>query len=202
MAIRPLSVGLVLTVAVVLSGCGTTKRLMTDPEGAEQSAGSEGSAYRSIPEGQREAAPDFAGTTVDGRTVRLSDYRGDVVVVNAWSSTCGPCRKESPDLERTQRKLAGQGLQVLGINTDVDRGLGLDFQREFGLSYPSLYDPEGKQALKLPRGMVNPQFLPFTLFIDREGRIAGVSQSMVTEEGVTSAVTPMLKEKEKEKEKA
>ncbi|WP_326581007.1 TlpA family protein disulfide reductase [Streptomyces sp. NBC_00481] len=179
-----------LSACLALSGCATTEPLvLADPKQ------SQASLFKSIPVADRTDAPDFAGTTVDGKPVRLSDYRGKVVVVNAWASTCAPCRKESPDLERTQRRLADQGLQVLGVTTDTERKFGLDFQQELGLTYPSLHDPDGKQFLKLPRGMVNPQILPFTLFIDREGRIAGASQSIVTEQEVTSIVTPMLKEK-------
>ncbi|WP_149829506.1 TlpA family protein disulfide reductase [Streptomyces tailanensis] len=180
----------VVSACLALSGCATTEPLLLADQ--EQS---QASPFKSIPVADRTDAPDFAGTTVDGKPVRLSDYRGKVVVVNAWASTCAPCRKESPDLERTQRKLADQGLQVLGVTTDTDRKLGLDFQQQFGLTYPSLHDPDGEQFLKLPRGMVNPQILPFTLFIDREGRIAGALQNMVTEKEVTSIVKPMLKEK-------
>lgn len=180
----------VVSACLALSGCATTEPLLLADQ--EQS---QASRFKSIPVADRTDAPDFAGTTVDGKPVRLSDYRGKVVVVNAWASTCAPCRKESPDLERTQRKLADQGLQVLGVTTDTDRKLGLDFQQQFGLTYPSLHDPDGEQFLKLPRGMVNPQILPFTLFIDREGRIAGALQNMVTEKEVTSIVKPMLKEK-------
>ncbi|WP_307835521.1 TlpA family protein disulfide reductase [Streptomyces adelaidensis] len=180
-----------VSACLALSGCATTEPLsLSDPEQ------SQASPFKSFPVADRADAPDFAGTTVDGEPVRLSDYRGKVVVVNAWASTCAPCRKESPALERTQRKLADQGLQVLGVTSDTDRKLGLDFQRELGLTYPSLHDPDGKQFLKLPPGMVNPQILPFTLFIDREGRIAGALQSTVTEKEVSGIVAPILKEPE------
>ncbi|UUU32489.1 TlpA family protein disulfide reductase [Streptomyces sp. CA-210063] len=185
----------VVVAGLVVTGCATPKALPTDAEQAEsaQQAGGPG-LFRSIPVAERPAAPDFAGTTVDGEPVRLSDYRGHVVVVNAWASTCGPCRAESPDLDRTQRKLKSRGVRVLGVSTDASRRNALAFERDLGLSYPSLYDPGGKQFLKLPNGLVNPRILPFTLFVDRDGRIAGAVQSKVSEKDVRSVVTTMLEE--------
>lgn len=197
----------VVLAGLAMTGCATPKPLPTDVERAEQSERAGGSArsgearlagggglFKSIPVGERPAAPDFAGRTVDGGSVRLSDYRGQVVVVNAWASTCGPCRVESPDLDRAQRKLKARDVRVLGVSTDASRPNALAFQRDLDLSYPSLHDPGGKQFLKLPNGLVNPGILPFTLFVDRAGRIAGAVQSTVSEEDVRSVVTPMLEE--------
>lgn len=190
----------VVVAGLVVTGCATPKPLPTDveqAERAEQAQQAGGAAlFKSIPVGERPAAPDFAGTGVDGRSVRLSDHRGHVVVVNAWASTCGPCRAESPDLDRAQRKLKSRGVRVLGVSTDASRASALAFQKDLALSYPSLHDPGGKQFLKLPNGLVNPRILPFTLFVDREGRIAGAVQSTVTEEDVRGVVTPMLAEEQ------
>ncbi|MEV6378377.1 redoxin domain-containing protein [Streptomyces sp. NPDC051773] len=189
MKTNPRAVLCAVVAGLVMTGCATPKPLPAD---AEQADG--GGLFKSIPVGERPAAPDLTGGTVDGRSVRLSDYRGQVVVVNAWASTCGPCRVESPDLERAHRELKGRDVQVLGVSTDASRPNALAFERDLGLSYPSLYDPGGKQFLKLPDGLVNPRILPFTLFVDRAGRIAGAVQSTVTEEDVRSVVTPMLEE--------
>jgi peroxiredoxin len=185
----------VVVAGLAVTGCATPKPLPTDVEQAEQAQqAGEAGLFKSIPVGERPAAPDFTGTTVDGEPVRLSDYRGHVVVVNAWASTCGPCRAESPDLDRTQRKLKARGVRVLGVSTDASRANALAFEQDLELSYPSLHDPGGKQFLKLPNGLVNPQILPFTVFVDRAGRIAGAVQSKVSEQDVRSVVTPMLEE--------
>ncbi|MGW0846089.1 TlpA family protein disulfide reductase [Streptomyces sp. NPDC002787] len=189
------ALSVVVVAGLAVTGCATSKALPTDVEQAEQAQRAGGAGlFRSIPVAERPAAPDFSGTTVDGEPVHLSDYRGHVVVLNAWASTCGPCRAESPDLDRTQRKLKAKGVRVLGISTDAARQNALAFQQDLGLSYPSLHDPGGKQFLRLPNGLVNPQILPFTLFVDREGRIAGAVQSKVSEAEVRSIVTPMLEE--------
>ncbi|UUU23594.1 TlpA family protein disulfide reductase [Streptomyces sp. DSM 40750] len=180
-----------VAVALALSGCSTSEPLVLDTD-TGQSGRSQ--LFKSVPVAERADAPDFSGSTVDEDPVRLSDYRGEVVVVNAWATWCGPCRAESPALERTYQGFKDQGVQVLGISTDVERKNALAFQREFGLSYPSLHDPHGRQFLKLPRDMVNPQLLPFTLFVDREGRIAGAVQAPLTEKELRTILTPLLKE--------
>lgn len=185
-----ISVGLALS-GLALAGCSRTENLDLGT-GTGQSG--QARPFKSIPVGKRAAAPDFAGSTVDDDPLRLSDYRGEIVVVNAWATWCGPCRAESPELERTYQKFKGQGVRVLGISADATRKNARAFQREFGLSYPSLHDPGGKQFLELPAGLVNPQFLPFTLFVDRQGRIAGAVQAPVDEKELRTILTPLLKE--------
>ncbi|MDX2938143.1 TlpA family protein disulfide reductase [Streptomyces ipomoeae] len=189
-AMCAISIGLALS-GLALSGCARTEKLDLDT-GTGQSGRAK--PFKSIPVDERADAPDFAGSTVDDDPVRLSDYRGEIVVVNAWATWCGPCRAESPELERTYQKFKAQGVQVLGINTNVERKSALSFQREFGLTYPSLHDPKGKQFLDLPAGLVNTQILPFTLFVDREGRIAGAVQDPVDEKELRTILTPLLKE--------
>ncbi|GGW36625.1 hypothetical protein GCM10010503_10670 [Streptomyces lucensis JCM 4490] len=147
---------------------------------------------RTFRKADRPAAPDISGGTLDGRTVRLSDYRGKVVLLNAWASTCGPCRVEAPELRRIQRAWKDRGVQVLGLDTDQNRGDGLAFQRDFRLGYPSLHDPAGRQALKLPRGLVNAQAIPFTVVVDPAGRIAAARSGQVTEAEVVKLIEPLL----------
>ncbi|MEU1555967.1 TlpA disulfide reductase family protein [Streptomyces scabiei] len=178
-------------VVVLLSGCSTSEPLVLDTDSAQSGMSR---PFKRVPVAERADAPAFSGRTVDGKQVRLSDYRGEVVVVNAWATSCGPCRAEAPALERTYRTFEDRGVQVLGISTDIERRNARAFQREFGLSYPSLHDPKGRQFLELPRGTVNPQLLPFTLFVDRAGRIAGAVQARLDEQELAAILTPLLKE--------
>ncbi|MDX3521121.1 TlpA disulfide reductase family protein [Streptomyces scabiei] len=176
---------------VALSGCSTSEPLELGTDSAQSGRFQ---PFKRVPVAERADAPAFSGRTVDGKPVRLSDYRGEIVVVNAWATSCGPCRAEAPALERTYRTFKDRGVQVMGISTDIERRNARAFQREFGLSYPSLHDPEGRQFLDLPRGTVNPQLLPFTLFVDRAGRIAGAVQARLDEKELTAILTPLLKE--------
>ncbi|MDW8810177.1 TlpA disulfide reductase family protein [Streptomyces scabiei] len=178
-------------VVVLLSGCSTSEPLELDTDSAQSGRFQ---PFKRVPAAERADAPAFSGRTLDGKPVRLSDYRGEIVVVNAWATSCGPCRAEAPALDRTYRTFKDRGVRVLGISTDIERRNARAFQREFGLSYPSLHDPAGRQFLELPRGMVNPQILPFTLFVDRAGRIAGAVQARLDEKELGAILTPLLKE--------
>ncbi|HEU0088134.1 MAG TPA: TlpA disulfide reductase family protein [Pseudonocardiaceae bacterium] len=110
--------------------------------------------------------------TEPGRTISLDDYRGQVVVLNVWGSWCGPCRSEADDLVRVADATAAQGVQFVGINVRDSRQAGADFARDFGLTYPSIYDPPARTLFALggaPRAVV-----PLTIVLDREHRVAAV----------------------------
>ncbi|MEV7435424.1 TlpA family protein disulfide reductase [Streptomyces griseoviridis] len=147
---------------------------------------------RTWKEGDRIAAPDLAGTSLDGDPVRLSDFRGEVVLVNAWASWCGPCRAEAPELERIRRKWSGRGLRVLGVDNDSSRDGGRAFQQDVGLGYPSLHDPLGKQLARLPKGVVNTRGLPYTIVVDPAGKIAATRTGQVTEARLAVVFGPLL----------
>jgi thiol-disulfide isomerase/thioredoxin len=105
-------------------------------------------------------------------TVSLQRYRGQVVVLNVWGSWCGPCRAEADDLVRVATDTADQRVQFLGIDVRDSRQAGADFARDFGLTYPSIFDPPGRTLLALsgiPRSVV-----PLTIVLDRQHRVAAV----------------------------
>jgi thiol-disulfide isomerase/thioredoxin len=112
---------------------------------------------------------ELTGTTLDGKDLDPSDYRGKPVVVNVWWSGCGPCRTEMPLLQDASRELAGKA-QFVGINTrDTSPDNGLAFERSVGAAYPSLYAPDGRALLAFPN---LPRPLPSTVVLDGEGRIS------------------------------
>ncbi|WP_049572281.1 TlpA family protein disulfide reductase [Streptomyces sp. SBT349] len=143
----------------------------------------------------RDEAPELAGETVDGDTLALSDYRGQVVVLNIWGSWCPPCIAEADNFVRVAEETAGQDVQFIGINTrDRSRENAEAFEREYEVPYPSLYDPDGRLLLEFPRGSLNPQAIPSTLIIDREGRIAARALKALTEEELRAALDPVIAE--------
>jgi peroxiredoxin len=146
-----------------------------------------------IPAAERQDAPDLTGTSLDGKRIRLSDYRGKVVVLNTWASWCGPCRAEARGLERTQRKRQQEGVQVLGVNTRDNQSSARAFEESFDLSYPSLYDPDGRQLLRLPKGLLNQRIIPFSIVIDRKGKIAAVVPNVVSEAQLRTILAPLVK---------
>ncbi len=121
------------------------------------------------------AAPDFTAMSLDGRQVRLSDYRGRPVVLNAWATWCGPCRAEMPDLERLHQEYHGQGVIVLAVNIGEPKERVAGFVQDNGFTFPVLLDETASVVARPYRISA----LPTTFFIDREGQIANIKVGMM-----------------------
>jgi peroxiredoxin len=116
-------------------------------------------------------APDFKATRIGGETVRLSDLRGRVVLLNIWATWCKPCEEEAPSLERLYRTIKqgplGADFEILAVSIDArSRDAVLPFQRKFGLTFPILFDPDGRVSR-----IYQTTGVPETFVIDREGSI-------------------------------
>ena len=121
--------------------------------------------------GDRPPAPALSGTTLEGKRLDVSDYRGQVVVLNFWASWCAPCRAEAPNLVEVAEATEAAGVQFIGVNVKNARDEALAFERKAGVPYPSLHDQPGVLLTRF-RKLV-PQVPPTTLVLDRQGRIAG-----------------------------
>jgi len=116
-------------------------------------------------------APDFTLKTVDGQAIRLSAFRGQVVIVNQWASWCGPCRAEMPAIQQVYAAHRAGGLAVLAVNSTVQDTVpdAQSFAQNLGLTFPILLDRDGAVGRRyLLRA------LPSTFFIDRQGVIRTV----------------------------
>jgi peroxiredoxin len=107
-------------------------------------------------------APDFELQTLDGKTVRLSDYRGRPVLVNFWASWCTPCREEFPFLQQLVNR--HDDLVVLGVTEDTIASEAQAFVRRKHATWPMLEDTGGQVAREYG---VKP--IPQTMFVDRDG---------------------------------
>jgi cytochrome c biogenesis protein CcmG/thiol:disulfide interchange protein DsbE len=112
-------------------------------------------------------APDFSLNTIDGKVVKLSDFKGKAVLINLWASWCLPCRIEAPSIQAAYEKYKVQGLVILGINYTVQDYLEdiKAFIREFKLTFPILLDETGD----ISTGLYGMRGLPTSYFIDTEG---------------------------------
>ncbi|HET6232784.1 MAG TPA: redoxin domain-containing protein [Longimicrobiaceae bacterium] len=151
-------VGAIVLVLAALIGAGWTMR------------------GRFVPVDVGSPAPDFAVRDMQGRQVKLSDLRGQVVLLNVWATWCGPCREEMPSMQRLYTKLAPEGLHVVAVSIDATGASagsaehpGGDvgaFVRQFGLTFPVWLDPEGETSR-----LYRTTGVPESFVIDRDGSI-------------------------------
>ncbi|MBW5481253.1 TlpA family protein disulfide reductase [Streptomyces bambusae] len=182
--------------ALTLTSCGDS--------GGSKAAKSSGGGYvtgasgvSTVARGERTEAPKLDGETVDGKTLDTSTLKGKVVVLNVWGSWCPPCRAEAPNFAKVSKELADAGKDVafVGINTrDNSKQAAIAFEQNFGITYPSLYDPDGKLMLRFPKGTLNAQSIPSTIIVDKEGRIAARTLVAVSEEQLRKMIDPVLAE--------
>ncbi|MGX1132334.1 peroxiredoxin [Streptomyces glaucescens] len=187
-----LAAGAVVT-ALALSACtsggtsggGGNTNLVTGKEGIATAA-----------KGKRAEAPELSGKTIHGKQLSTADYKGEVLVVNFWGSWCGPCRIEAKNFQKVHEDLKDEDVRFVGVNTrDTSLTPALAFEEEQGITFPSLYDPTGKLMLRFEKGTLNPQLVPSTLVIDREGKIAARALSALSEEKLRGMIEPVLAEK-------
>jgi peroxiredoxin len=116
---------------------------------------------------QGQVAPDFALPALDGKTLKLSDFRGKAVLLNFWATWCEPCKIEMPWFVDLQKKYGPQGLQVLGVAMDDASPKDIsEFAQKMNVNYPIVVGKEqvGDQYGGIP-------YLPSTFYISRDGKI-------------------------------
>ena len=118
-----------------------------------------------------QAAPDFALKSSTGENLRLSEYRGDVVMINFWATWCGPCRQEMPLLDELYTRYQRVGFNLLGVNIDDDSGKAMAMIEELGVNFPVLFDSR-KEVSK----MYQVGAMPVTVIVDRAGQVRYVHQ--------------------------
>jgi thiol-disulfide isomerase/thioredoxin len=138
---------------------------------------------------QSKKAPALALRDLRGRKVRLSDYKGKVVLLNFWATWCPPCRAEMPDLVKWQREYRGRDLQVIGITyPPTERREVRQFIRSIKVNYPILLGSIETKAL-FEQG----ETLPITVVIDREGNIQDLIEGILLPEEFEQKIKPLLR---------
>ena len=143
-----------------------------------------------VAEGQTvRPAPPLKLRDLGGRAVRLSDYKGKVVLLNFWATWCPPCRAEMPELVKMQREYRGGGLQVIGVTyppqtvAEVRR-----FTRKLKINYPVALGTKEMKSL-----FDQSETLPLTVIIDREGNVRDRIEGILLPEEFGQKIKPLLK---------
>lgn len=132
-------------------------------------------------------APDFTLKDDAGRTIRLSTYKGRVVLLNFWATWCGGCKVEIPWLVQFERKYEKSGLTVIGVSMD-DAGWTTvkKFMTKKDINYPVVI---GNETMAKPYGL---SAMPMTFLIDRQGRIAAMSVGIIDRSSCEAEIARLL----------
>jgi peroxiredoxin len=140
------------------------------------------------PDKERKSAPDFELKDADGKTVRLSDYKGKVVLLNFWATWCGPCKIEIPWFIEFERKLKDQGFAVIGVSMDEEGWTVVKpFVADLAINYRIV---TGNDSLATLYGGV--EALPTTFLIDRDGKIASTHVGLAGKDDFEDGIKKLM----------
>lgn len=135
---------------------------------------------------QSQPAPDWKLKDVTGRSIRLRDYKGKVVLLNFWATWCGPCRAEIPELVKWQRKYPG--LQIIGIAYPPQTRAEIrSFARKLKINYPII---QGTNELK--SYFTTSDTLPWTVVLDAAGNVQSNIEGILYEDEFAEKILPLL----------
>jgi cytochrome c biogenesis protein CcmG/thiol:disulfide interchange protein DsbE len=145
-------------------------------------------ALTAVAAGQSSNSPTLMLKDVQGRRLRLSDYKGKVVLLNFWATWCPPCRAEMPDLIKMQREYQSKGLQVIGITYPPETLREVrQFIRKLKVNYPIALGTKEMKAL-----FDQTDTLPVTIVIDRQGNVHERIEGILLPEEFEQKVKPLL----------
>lgn len=140
------------------------------------------------PPQKRNPAPDFTLKDADGRTVKLSDYKGKVVLLNFWATWCGPCRLEIPWFMDFEQKFKDRGFAVIGVAMD-DEGWEIvkPYIEKMKMNYRVVI---GDEMTAVRYGGIDA--MPSTFIIDKDGKIAAVHVGLVSKGSYQNDIEQLL----------
>lgn len=131
---------------------------------------------------------DFSLQDLDDETGRLNDYRGQVVLINAWAVWCPPCVAEMPDLQAFYQAHRAENFTILGINAGDPSSKAAAFVSQQGITFPILLDPNVELLTSL-----GVDSFPTSILIDADGMVRSIHIGMYTAEDLDAAILPYLR---------
>ncbi len=192
-----LLVALAMSLALLVTGCSTGDDAVAQGGTFEFVApGGKTDIFYDPPESRGTpgalAGPDLMDPD---RTLALSDFPGQVVVINIWGQWCGPCRSEMPHLQQVYDETRDLGVQFLGIDVrDNNRDAAVDFITDRNITFPSIYDPSMRTMIAFG-GKFPTTVIPSTLVLDRRHRVAAVFLRELLAEDLQPVVERLAAEK-------
>ena len=135
----------------------------------------------------------FTSTLFSGESLDAADLAGAPAVLNFWYAACAPCRIEAPDLQSLHEEFEPEGVRFVGVNVRDTAATAQAFERNFGITYPSLED-RGGQVLLAMTDYVPPQAVPTTIVLDRQGRVSARILGVAERSTLKSLITTVVDE--------
>jgi peroxiredoxin len=132
--------------------------------------------------------PDLTLNDLSGKQVKLSNYAGKPVLINAWATWCPPCRAEMPDLNEFYQAHQAEGFTVLAINAGEDSTTVSSFINEKGFTFPVLLDPD-----TVTLSNMGIDSFPTSILVGRDGVIKTIHIGMLTPESLANEITPLVR---------
>lgn len=138
---------------------------------------------------QAKKTPDISLKNLKGKTVKIADFKGKVVLLNFWATWCAPCLAEIPELIKWQKEYENQGLQIVGITyPPTNRVKTRRFARRNKINYPILFGSKKTRTL-----FDSGETMPLTVVIDKDGNIKDVIEGIIFPEEFDEKIKPLLK---------
>lgn len=164
-----------ISLSLMLAGCSSSKPVKAASNSTK-------------PDKERKSAPEFELKDADGKTVRLSDYKGKVVLLDFWATWCGPCKIEIPWFIDFERKYKDQGFAVIGVSMDEEGWQVVKpFISELAINYRIL---QGSDSTAQLYGGV--EALPTTFLIDRDGKIAATHVGLAGKDDFEDGIKKLM----------
>jgi len=174
---------LALTAAIVMGGAYLVERPAAAAPGVSAVA-VKGSGVAAPSIGA--PAPDFTATTVDGKQVSLSSYRGRPVWLTFGASWCSACQAEAPDIEATYQKVKATGVVILAISISEDSATVRAYKSRAGLAYPMIADPDSQIS-----SAYRVSSIPAHFFIDASGVVRSIKAGGLSPDQMDAAITEL-----------